>query len=73
MKKLNNAETIRTLLEIEKKCVENGEEEIFTDKFRDTMNEIIKEGTMADGTQNDMLINALLQKKLKAVPGIKVK
>lgn len=72
-KKLNNAETIRTLLEIEKKCIENGEEEIFTPNFRNCMEEIIKEGTI-DGKQNDMLVNALLQKKLVSkVPKITVK
>lgn len=73
MKKLNNAEVIRTMLEIEKKCIANGEEEIFTEKFRGTMEEVLKEATMPDGTQNDTLANALLQKKLKAVPKINVK
>lgn len=72
-KKMNNAETLRVLMAIDKKCIENGEEEIFTENFRNAINEILEQGTLPDGTQNDMLINALLQKKLKPVPGIKVK
>ena len=72
-KKLNNAETIRLLLDIEKKHLEeNEEDEVFTPAFRQAMEEILEKGKNPDGTYNDVYINALLQKKLKPVPAIKI-
>lgn len=67
--KLNNAQMLRLMKSINEDFKkQNDDESIFTENFEKFLDEILTQGG-----DNDLLVNALMNKKLKADPNLKIK
>ena len=61
--KLNNAQMLRLMKEINDDFKKQNDEPVFTENFEKFLDEILEQGG-----DNDLLVNALLNKKLKPCP-----
>ena len=61
--KLNNAQMLRLMKEINDDFKQQNDEPVFTENFEKFLDEILEQGG-----DNDLLVNALLNKKLKPSP-----